>query len=126
MRKVVAAALLISGSLAGCVVESRGSARPYNINKEASAQTVCRDERPTGTAIVHRVCRTPEQRAEDEAARQSWMNHYPPTPLWGDTTYHGVDARHPQPDEPEGAQLPPWTEPPEDPEGVNQPPSTQR
>src|ERR1044071_7300240 len=120
MRKVVAAAVLISARLAGCVGGTRGSDRPYNLNKAASAQTKCKDEQPTGSAIFRRVCRTPEQRAEDEAAKQSWMNPHPPTPVVGDMPARGVAVRHSVPGEPAEPQLPPWREPPEDPEGLNQ------
>lgn len=89
-RMVLAMAVLASG----CMVES-AKAPAYNINQAAAEPTVCRDEQPTGSSFTRRVCRTPEQRAADRAAIQSWGNRYPATPLTGDTTYPGVDARHP-------------------------------
>jgi len=77
---------------AGCLAESRGPA--YDVKTAASEPTVCTDEQPTGSTITRRVCRSPEQRADDAAAKQSWMNHASPNPLRGDSTYPGVDARH--------------------------------
>lgn len=87
---VLAVALLASG----CVVETV-HAPAYNLNREAAEQPVCKDEQPTGSNITRRVCRTPEQRAAEESAKRTWMNRFPANPAFGDTTYPGIDARHP-------------------------------
>jgi len=93
----MAMALLFSA----CMAESAQGpgARP----KTAADATTCQDEQPTGTAITRRVCRGPEQRQSDEAARQSWMTGFHPNPMRGDFTYPGLDARHPPAPTPEGA-----------------------
>jgi hypothetical protein len=102
-RTVLALALGALGGLAApaCVAESaHGPGARYSAT--ASDAPVCREERTIGTSFSREVCRTPEQRAQDEAARQSWMNRAPANPLIGDHTYPGVDARHPSPTPPPG------------------------
>jgi hypothetical protein len=90
MRCTVLAAMVLAG---GCLAESAHGPAPRYAT--ASDAPVCREERPTGTSISRRVCRTPEELDQDAAARQSWMNHWPMDPMRGDHTYPGVDARHP-------------------------------
>ncbi len=89
---LLAMALLVSG----CVAESAngpGAQRP-----RTGDEIVCKDEATTGTAIVRRVCRGPEQRQNEEAAKQSWMTGWDPhNPMRGDFTYPGMDLRHPPP-----------------------------
>lgn len=91
MQRSLFVALVV---LSGCLAESRGPV--HDVKSAASEQPVCTDEQPTGSTITRRVCRSPEQRADDAAARQSWMNRWPANPLHGDSTYPGVDARHPR------------------------------
>lgn|SRR6185295_19485702 len=115
-QMVIAVALLASG----CVLETK-TAPAYNLKRQAAEQPVCKDEQPTGSIFIRHVCRSPEQRAADEAAKMSWMNRYPATPLTGDTTYPGVDARHPV-EEPDVTYdrvpaPPPEPKPTEDPTG---------
>src|SRR5689334_6272582 len=86
----IAVALLASG----CLMETK-PAPAYNLNRQASEQAVCKDEQPTGSIFIRHVCRSPEQRAADEAAKMTWMNRFPANPVLGDMTYPGVDARHP-------------------------------
>lgn len=93
MRLLLATALLLSA----CAAESAngpGAQKPRSTVND----TVCQDEQPTGTAITRRVCRGPEQREIEEAAKQSWMTGWNPhNPMRGDLTYPGVDLRHPPP-----------------------------
>jgi hypothetical protein len=93
MRLLLATALLLSA----CAAESAngpGAQKPRSTVND----TVCQDEQPTGTAITRRVCRGPEQRDIEEAAKQSWMTGWNPhNPMQGDLTYPGVDLRHPPP-----------------------------
>jgi hypothetical protein len=86
----IAVALLATG----CLLETK-HAPAYNLNRQAAEQPVCKDEQPTGSIFIRRVCRSPEQRAADEAAKMTWMNRFPANPVLGDMTYPGVDARHP-------------------------------
>jgi hypothetical protein len=91
-RIALATALLLSA----CVAESAhgpGARAP----RTADDEVICKDEQTTGTAIARRVCRGPEQRQNDEAAKQSWMTGWHPDPMRGDFTYPGVDLRHPPP-----------------------------
>ncbi|HEX3761805.1 MAG TPA: hypothetical protein VHW23_24065 [Kofleriaceae bacterium] len=94
---LLAMALLVSA----CLAESAQG--PGAHPKAAAEATTCQDEQPTGSAIARRVCRGPEQRQSDEAARQSWMTGLRPNPMRGDFTYPGLDARHPPAPTPDGA-----------------------
>jgi hypothetical protein len=87
---LLATALLFSA----CVAESANG--PGARTPRTGDEITCRDEQTTGSAIARRVCRGPEQRQNDEAARQSWMTGWHPDPMRGDFTYPGVDLRHPQ------------------------------
>jgi hypothetical protein len=111
---VIAVALLASG----CWIETK-PAPAYNLNRQAAEQPVCKDERPIGSHIMRRVCRSPEQLADEEKALRTWMNRSPANPVLGDTTYPGVDARHPvmeQEDAYSGVKpIEPTKEPTEDP-----------
>src|SRR3954463_13843208 len=88
-RTWLAIALLASA----CVAESAHG--PGARAPQPADETTCRDEQTTGSAIARRVCRGPEQRQNDEAAKQSWMTGWHPNPMRGDFTYPGVDLRHP-------------------------------
>jgi hypothetical protein len=96
-RTLLALALLTSA----CVAESAQG--PGTHAKTAADAVTCQDEQPTGSAIARRVCRGPEQRESDAAARQSWMTGWHPDPMRGDFTYPGLDARHPPAPTPDGA-----------------------
>jgi hypothetical protein len=89
-RTLLATALLLSA----CMAESAHG--PGARAPRTDDEIVCKDEQTTGTAITRRVCRGPEQRKSDEAARQSWMTGWHPDPMRGDFTYPGMDLRHPQ------------------------------
>ena len=105
-RTLLAIALLASA----CMAESAHG--PGARAPQPAEEITCKDEQPTGTAIARRVCRGPEQRQNDEAARQSWMTGWHPDPMRGDTTYPGVDLRHPQqPASPETPYVPPSPSP---------------
>jgi hypothetical protein len=90
-RTLLAVALLASA----CVAESANG--PGARAPRTADEVVCKDEPTTGSAISHRVCRGPEQRQTDEAARQSWMTGWHPDPMRGDMTYPGIDLRHAPP-----------------------------
>jgi hypothetical protein len=103
-RTLLATALLASA----CMAESAHG--PGARAPRPADEVTCRDEQTTGSAITRRVCRGPEQRQNDEAARQSWMTGWHPDPMRGDMTYPGIDLRHPQPpssDATYGASPPP-------------------
>lgn len=94
-RTVLAMALWLCVCSSACVVESPqgpGVRSPQATREEAP---VCKDEAPTGSMMTRHACRSPEQLHDDQMAKQSWMNNWPPNPLRGDSTYPGVDARHP-------------------------------
>jgi hypothetical protein len=91
MRRTMLAAMILAG---GCLAESAHGPSPQYGTTAADAP-VCREERPTGTTISRRVCRTPEELDQEAAARQSWINRDPANPMTGDHTYPGIDARHP-------------------------------
>lgn len=92
MRLLLATALFVSA----CVAES-AQGPGARARQPAADEITCKDEQPTGSAITRRVCRGPEQRQNDEAAKQSWMTGFHPNPMRGDFTYPGVDLRHPPP-----------------------------
>jgi hypothetical protein len=90
---LVALVALVALPGAGCLIESaQAPAHPAL----GPGETVCQDEKPTGSNFTRRVCRTQAQRDDDAAYRQSWINHWPPHPARADTTYPGIDARHPR------------------------------
>jgi hypothetical protein len=88
---VLVGGLLGLGGLAGCLAES---AQGPAYSSAGPGAPVCSDERPTGTHLVRRVCRTQDAAAQDQAAMRSWMNYWRPNPLFGDHTYPGIDVRH--------------------------------
>lgn len=90
MRRIVLATAL---ALSACVAESAHG--PGARTPRTGDEIVCQDEQTTGSAIARRVCRGPEQRQSDEAAKQSWMTGWHPDPMRGDFTYPGIDLRHP-------------------------------
>lgn len=92
MRRIVLATALL---LPACMAESANG--PGARTPKPADEVTCQDEQPTGTAIMRRVCRGPEQRQNDEAFRASWMTGFHPNPMRGDFTYPGLDARHPAP-----------------------------
>ncbi|HEX3478259.1 MAG TPA: hypothetical protein VHT91_24730 [Kofleriaceae bacterium] len=93
MRLLLATALLLSACGAESV-NGPGARAP----RSTVDDTVCQDEQATGTNITRRVCRGPEQREIEEAAKRSWMTGWNPhNPMRGDFTYPGLDARHPAP-----------------------------
>jgi hypothetical protein len=88
-------AIALAVFLSACMAESaHGPA--YNQTTAGPDATTCQDEKVTGSAIAREVCRSPEQRREDEMAKRSWMNRYPANPMVGDFTYPGLDTRHPR------------------------------
>ena len=89
-RTVIAIAVLFTA----CMAES-ALGPSYHRTLAAPEATRCQDEQRTGSTITRRVCRSPEQREDEDRAKQSWMNNYPANPLRGDFTYPGLDARHP-------------------------------
>lgn len=93
MQRMVFAVVLAAS---GCLAESAQGPAVHSA-AQASEAPVCRDERPTGTNIARRACRTPDQLDDEEAARRTWINRPVANPLFGDHTYPGIDLRHPQP-----------------------------
>jgi len=116
MRQMAIAVALLASA---CVVQPM-PAPAYDIKREAAEQPVCKEERPTGSMILRRVCRTPEQLAADRAALASWGNRYPANPVFGDMTYQGVDARHTLPG-PDGTYTGVASEPTEKPSEESKP-----
>ncbi|HEY0476647.1 MAG TPA: hypothetical protein VGD37_03935 [Kofleriaceae bacterium] len=94
-RTVLAMVLSLSLCSWACVVETAQGPRAVSPQATTEEPTVCKDEQPTGSLVTRHSCRSPEQRHDDQMAKQSWMNYWPPNPLRGDPTYPGVDARHP-------------------------------
>ena len=90
MRRLVLALLL-----SACATES--AIGPGARSPRTGDEIVCSEETTTGSAIPRRVCRGPEQRANEDAYKQSWMTGFRPNPMRGDSTYPGVDLRHPEP-----------------------------
>jgi hypothetical protein len=90
-RTVLALAICLSA----CMAESAQGPGASTLESPASGAPVCKDERATGSLMTRRVCRSPEQLHDEQMAKQTWMNHWPPNPLRGDPTYPGIDARHP-------------------------------
>jgi hypothetical protein len=106
MRRLVLALLL-----SACATESANG--PGARSPRTGDEIVCSDETTTGSAISRRVCRGPEQRANEESYKQSWMTGFRPNPTRGDSTYPGVDLRHPAPPpSTETTYLPPQPQPP--------------
>jgi hypothetical protein len=95
---VVAIALLASACATERLRLSRD--RPVDVRRAGNEQPLCRDERPIGSMIVRHTCRSPEQRDDDEAFKESWAYRAPANPMHGDMTYPGVDARHVDPSPP--------------------------
>lgn len=112
---VTVVALLGSVVFSGCVVQT-APAPAYDVKRQAAEQPVCKDERPIGSMIVRHVCRSPEQRAADEDAKQSWAYRAPANPAVGDMTYPGIDARHNLPG-PDGTYTSAPSEPSDKPSG---------
>jgi hypothetical protein len=89
-------ALALAISLSACMVESAQGPGAHTLETATVGAPVCKDEQATGSMMTRRVCRSPEQRKDEEAAKASWMNRFPQNPLVGDFTYPGLDARHPR------------------------------
>lgn len=108
MRRLAFATALL---LSACAAESANG--PGARTPRTGDEIVCREEATTGSAISRRVCRGPEQRANEEAFKQSWMTGWDPhNPMRGDLTYPGMDLRHPAPPpSTETTYLPPQPKP---------------
>jgi hypothetical protein len=87
-------ALALTICLSGCMIESAQGPGAHTLETAAVGKTVCKEERPTGSMMTRRVCRSPEQQQDDQAAKDTWMNRWPQNPMHGDFTYPGADARH--------------------------------
>ena len=116
---LVGAALLAAG-LAGCAAESTqapharsprmaASGAPPNTVYHCSSpqpgqpaecgwreespaeQTVCNEEKATGSNISRTVCRSQDEAFREEALSREWKNGWPPNPLRVESVHVGAD-----------------------------------